>query len=113
MDDTEESKPGVYSIEFNSKGTEAKLKEIKTKGCNLHVSRSMYDKHGTIYNFTILNKYLDEISPVKIVFSSIGFNCHLGSRFDNVRELTAHLANIPTIVFKYCKITCGFCSISL
>ena len=104
----EKSKPEVYLIAFNSKGAEAKLKEIKTKGCKLYISRSIHDKPETIYDFTILNKYLDEISPIKITFSSIGFNCNLGSRFDNVRKLTAKIVNIATVSFKYCSITLPF-----
>lgn len=83
----------VFDAEF-----ESNLKSIKSKNNELHVSRRGYDPFNFKDNFIILTRYLDDIAPSKITFSTIGFSSIEDNIYHTaVTELISKLVKIPNV----------------
>jgi len=98
-----------YCLSLDGKDIGSYLREmVKIKGRELKITSSSYDTPRVIHDFTILNKYLDDIAPSAIVFDSIGFDCNPGKRYVHIVELISKIAKIPSVKFKQCYILLGF-----
>lgn len=93
---------------------ESRLKKIhgeKSKGCELYLSKYIFDKPEATYNFSVLNRYIDDIAPSKITFDSIEIQYTAGKRNkagDDVVILMEKIIKIPVVEFKCCKMGTEF-----
>jgi hypothetical protein len=96
-----------YSVGLGFSNLESELEEIKNKceGCELYLSAASRNHLPNLRSFMILSKFLDDVTPAKIIFDSIAVTVtRFVKCFDSTSSIISKLVKISSIEFNKCGI---------